>query len=297
LPKSAQEKGAAQSLPYDQRAIELDPNFAMAYGAVGIHYFNLGEPARASEYLTKAFQLREHASERERLSITANYYSSVTGELDKSADTYQQRLASYPRDIAAYNNLGIIYAERGQFEKAVEITRAGIRIAPEQNNLDENLTGYLLALERFDEARQLSHEMQPRKPDNYIFPAALYALAFLGSDTAAMAEQGRWFASKPEYENFGLALASDSEAYVGRLMNAEELTKRAVTSAISADSKEAGAIWQAIATQRAAAFGIPREARKVAAAALNLAPDSQGAQAALAGDVAQTEVLARDLAK
>jgi eukaryotic-like serine/threonine-protein kinase len=181
----------------------------MAYGAVGIHYFNLGEPARASEYLTKAFQLREHASERERLSITANYYSSVTGELDKSADTYQQRLASYPRDIAAYNNLGIICAEQGQFEKAVEITRAGIRIAPEQITLDENLTGYLLALERFDEARQLSYEMQP-----LIFPGALYALAFLGSDTAAMAEQGRWFASKPEYENFGLALASDSAAYV-----------------------------------------------------------------------------------
>ena len=81
---AAQDNGAAQSLPFDQRAIELDPNFAMAYSAIGIHYFNLGEPARASEYLTKAFQLREHASERERLSITAHYYSSVSGELDKS---------------------------------------------------------------------------------------------------------------------------------------------------------------------------------------------------------------------
>src|SRR5439155_12974560 len=209
--------GAAQSLPYDQRAIELDPNFAMAYGAVGIHYSNLGEPARATEYLTKAFQLREHASERERLSITAHYYSSVTGELDKSAQTYQQRIESYPRDIAAYNNLGIIYAEQGLFEKAVEVTKQGIRIAPEQITLDENLTDYFLALNRFDEARQLIHEMQPRKPDNYIFPAALYALAFLGSDTTAMAAQEQWFAGKPEYENFGLALASDSEAYAGHL--------------------------------------------------------------------------------
>ena len=86
--KAAREKGAAQSLPYDQRAIELDPNFAMGYAAVGIHYYNLGEPARASEYLAKAFQLREHASERERLKIVANYYSSVTGELDKAAQTY-----------------------------------------------------------------------------------------------------------------------------------------------------------------------------------------------------------------
>ena len=301
--KAAQEKGAAQSLPHDQRAIELDPNFAMAYGAVGIHYSNLGEPARASEYLTKAFQLREHASERERLSITAHYYSAVTGELDKSVHTYQQRIESYPRDIAAYNNLGIIFAEQGLYEKAVEVTKQGIRIEPNQITLDENLTDYLLALQRFDEARQLIHEMQPRKPDNYIFPAALYALAFLGSDSTAMAAQEQWFAGKPEYENFGLALASDSEAYAGHLGKARELTKRAVNSAIGADSKESGAIWQAIAAQRDAAFGISAEARKAGAEALKLAPASQGAEAevalafALAGDAAQAETLARDLAK
>jgi eukaryotic-like serine/threonine-protein kinase len=301
--KAAQEKGAAQSLPYDQRAIELDPNFAMAYGAVGIHYSNLGEPERAGEYLAKAFQLREHASERERLSITAHYYSSVTGELDKSDQTYQQRIESYPRDIAAYNNLGIIYAEQGLFEKAVEVTTQGIRIAPDQVTLDENLTDYLLALHRFDEARQLIHEMQPRKPDNYIFPAALYALAFLGSDSTTMAAQEQWFAGKPEYENFGLALASDSEAYAGHLGKARELTKRAVNSAIQADSKEAGAIWQAVAAQREAAFGISAAARRAAAEALKLAPASQGAEAeaalalALAGDAAQAETLARDLAK
>ena len=300
--KAAHEKGAAQSLPYDQRAIELDPNFAMAYGAVGIHYSNLGEPARASEYLAKAFQLREHASERERLSITAHYYSSVTGELGKSAQTYRQRIESYPRDIAAYNNLGIIYAEQGLFEKAVEVTTQGIRIAPDQVTLDENLTNYLLALHRFEEARQLIHEMQPRKPDNYIFPAALYALAFLGSDYTAMGAQEQWFAGKPEYENFGLALASDSEAYAGHLGKARELTKRAVNSAIRADSKEAGAIFQAISAQREAAFGISAEARRAAAEALKLAPASQGAEAeaalgfALAGDAVQAEALARDLA-
>ena len=300
--KAAYEKGAAQSLPYDQRAIELDPNFAMAYGAVGIHYSNLGEPARAGEYLTKAFQLREHASERERLSITAHYYSSVTGELDKSAETYQQRITSYPRDIAAYNNLGIIYAEQGLYEKAVDVTKQGVRIAPEQITLDENLTDYLLALNRFDEARHLIHEMQPRKPDNYIFPAALYALAFLSADSSAMATQERWFSEKPEYENFGLALASDSEAYAGHLGKARELTRRAVDSAIRADSKESGAIWQAIAAQREAAVGIPTEARKAAAEALKLAPASQATKAeaalafALAGDARQAEALSRDLA-
>jgi len=196
--KAASEKGAAESLPYDQRAIELDPNFAMGYEAVGIHYYNLAEPARASEYVAKAFQLREHASERERLKITASYYSSVTGELDKAAQTYQETIASYPREIAAYNNLGIVFAGLGQYEKASDVTRQGIRLAPDEVTLHENLTDYLLALQRFDEARKIIHEAQPRKPNNYIFPAALYALAFLASDSqgdgrtgALVCRQGR----------------------------------------------------------------------------------------------------------
>jgi len=301
--KAARESGAAESLPYDQRAIELDPNFAIAYAAVGIHYYNLGEPARAGEYLTKAFHLREHASERERLAITANYYSSVTGELDKAAQTYQERISSYPRDMAAYNNLGIVFAEQGRYEKAEEVTRQGIRVAPHEVTLYENLTGYVLALQSFDEARQIIHEMQPRKPHNYIFPTALYALAFFRSDSTAMAEQEQWFAGKPEYENFGLALASDTEAFAGHLRKARELTKRAVDSAIRADRKETAAIRQAIAAQREAAYGIAAEARTLAAAALRRAPASQGVKDeaalafALAGDAARAQSLAQDLGK
>ncbi len=301
--KAAHENGAAQSLPYDQRAIGLDPNFAIGYAAVGIHYYNLGEPARAGEYLTKAFQLREHASERERLAITANYYSSVTGELDKAAQTYQERIASYPRDVAAFNNLGIVFAEQGRYDEAMEVTRQGIRVAPDQVTLYENLTGYLLASQRFDEARQVIREMQPRKPDNYIFPAALYALGFLGSDSAATKEQEQWFAGKPEYENFGLALAAGTEAFVGHLAKAHELTNRAATSAVRADTKETAAIWQAIAAQWEAAYGSAAEAKPLAAAALKLAPASQGTEAeaalafALAGDTVRAESLARELGK
>ena len=96
--KAYREKGPAAALPYHQRAIELDPNFAMGYRAVGADYATLGELGRASEYYTKAFQLREHASEREKLAITATYYWNVTGELDKAAQTYQEEIESYPRD-------------------------------------------------------------------------------------------------------------------------------------------------------------------------------------------------------
>jgi eukaryotic-like serine/threonine-protein kinase len=260
--KAGNEKGTAAELLYDQRAIELDPNFAMGYRAVGADYFSLGELGRASEYMTKAFQLREHASEREKLAITANYYQNVTGELDKAAQTYQGEIESYPREPGGYGNLGLVFANQGQYEKAMEITRQAVRLAPDQVAPYDNLANYALALQRPDEVRQTIHEAQARKMDDFILHNALYALAFLGSDSAAMAEQQQWFAGKPDYENFGLALASDTEAYGGHLAKARELTQRAVDSAMRADNKETAAIWRANAALQQAAFGFEAGSRE-----------------------------------
>ncbi len=300
--KAHNEKGSAAALPYNQRAIELDPNFAMGYRAVGIDYSNLGELGRASDYSTKAFQLREHASERENLGITADYYLNVSGELDKAAQTYQEEIASYPRDYQARLDLGTVYAAQGLYERAAESYRQSLRLAPDNGASYTNLGTSLLCLQRFDEARQVIHEAQARKLDDFALHNALYALAFLGSDSAAIAEEQQWFAGKPE-ENFGAALASDTEAYGGHLGKARELTKRAVDSAIRADSKENGAIWQENAAIAQAAYGNTTEARQTAAEALKLAPTSQGAEVeaalafAMAGDTARAESLAQDLGK
>jgi serine/threonine protein kinase/Tfp pilus assembly protein PilF len=301
--KAFREKGVAAALPYDQQAIEFDPNFAMGYLAMGSDYFTMGEVGRASEYLTKAFRLREHASEREKLTIAADYYSSVTGELDKATQTYQEELETYPRELAAYSNLGLVFAEQGQYEKAVEITKLAARIPDGMLVLYDSVANYNLALQRFDEARHIIRDAQARKLDDGILRSMLYALAFLGSDSAAVAEQQQWFADKPGYDNLGLALASDTEAYFGRVGKSRELTKRAVDSSIRADSKESGAIWQAIAAQREAAYGYAAQARQSAAGALKLAPASPGATAeaalafAMAGDAPRAEALAQDLGK
>ncbi len=301
--KASDEQGAAAGLPYDQRAIELDPNFAMAYRAVGIDYASLSELGRANEYFTKAFQLREHASEREKLTIAAEYYSYATGELDKAAQTFQEEIESYPREDAAYVNLGLVYALEGQLEKAAEITRQAVRLTPDAVSEYEDLANYALALQRFDEARQMIHEAQARKLDDYLLRNIVYALGFLTSDSAEMAEQQRWFAGKPEFENVGLALASDTEAYGGHLAKARELTQRAVTSAIRADSKENGAVWRANAALLQAAYGDVAGARQSAAEALRLAPASRGVESeaalafAMAGDKTRAESLAQDLGK
>jgi serine/threonine protein kinase/Tfp pilus assembly protein PilF len=298
--KAGGEKGSAAALPYFQHAIELDPNFAMAYLAAGEDYNNLSEAVRASEYITRAFQLREHSSEREKLSIAAAYYR-VTGELDKAAQTSQEQVETYPREWIAYSVLGLVFASQGQYEKSAEIAKRGLRVASDQVYLYEVLASDAIALQRFDQARQIIHEAQAQKLEDSYLHNDLYALAFLGADSAAMTEQQQWFAGKPEYENIGLALASDTEAYAGHVAKARELTKRALDSAVRADDKESGATYLANAALQYAAYGYAAEARQSAAEALKLAPASPGAAVeaaigfAAAGDTARAESLAQDI--
>jgi tetratricopeptide (TPR) repeat protein/predicted Ser/Thr protein kinase len=301
--KASHEKNTASALPYHQRAIELDPNFAMGYMALGGDYWSLGEVGRAAEYYTKAFQLRDHAGEREKLEITADYYSNVTGELDKAEQTRQEETTSYPRDASGYGNLGTVFAAEGEYEKAIDVTRQDLQLVPEHLYRYINLANYDLALQRFDDARQMLQEAQARKDDDLALHNDLYALAFLGGNYTAMAEQQQWFAGKPEFENFGLALASDTEAYSGHIGKARELTRQAVESAIRADSKESGGVWQANAALQQAAYGNAAEARQSAAAALKLAPASQSVEVeaalafAIAADTGRAESLALDIEK
>ncbi len=301
--KTARDKGPVAALTYDQRAIELDPNFAMGNLAVGVDYSDIGEDGRAREYFTRAFQLKDRASERERLAITAFYYQYVTGELEKAAQTYEEEIASYPRESPAYGNLAFLETDLGQYEKAAESARQGLRLAPEIAIGYANLADDILALQRFDETRQIVQQAQARKLDHYMFHNSLYALAFLGADSAAMTEEQKWFAGRPDYENFGLALASDTEAYGGRLQKARELTRRAVDAAIRGDNKENGAIWQAFAAQREAAYGNNAEARQLAIEALKLASASHSVESeaaialSIAGDTRRAEFMAQDLGK
>jgi len=301
--KANNEKGSAAALPYYQRAIELDPNFAMGYAEAGEAYNILNENGRAREYFTKAFQLREHASEWEKLILTGDYYFNVTGELDKAAETSQEQIESYPRQWAGYVFLGAVLLSQGQYEKPAEIAKQALRLAPDLLSPYILLAYDALFLQRFDEARQVIHEAQARKLDDAPLHNILYGVAFHGADSAAMAEQQQWFARTPELENLGLALASDTEAYGGHLAKARELTKQAVDSAARADNKENEAIWQAIAAQWQAAYGNPAEARQSAADALKLAPASPEAEAeaalafAMVGDTARAGSLAQDLGK
>ena len=293
------QQGAAAGMPYLQRAIELDPNFATGYWGVGDAYAALNEAGRARDYHTKAFALRQHASERERLSIEATYYLEVTGELDKAAAAFQEIVDNYPQ--SGFQDVSLVAGTQGLYEKALELAKKQVGLYPDLVGAYEQLANMAMGLQRFDEARSAIQQAQARKLSAYLMHIDLYALAFLNNNEPGMSEQNHWFAANPSVENLGLSMESDTEAYGGRLNRARELTARSVQSAIQVDSKETGAIWWENAALREAALGNFAEAKRAASAGMQLYPESQAVEVeaalayAMAGDNEQAHRMAEEL--
>ncbi|MGD0271395.1 MAG: protein kinase [Candidatus Sulfotelmatobacter sp.] len=298
----AREKGPAEGISFYKRAIELDPNFATAYALRGLNYANLGQPTRAAEDLEKAYQLRDRVSEREKLRISANYYYIVTGELEKEAQTYQLWVQSYPNDSVPHGNLGANYSALGQYDQALPELKKGIALAPDTVVGYQNISLVYLALGQLDKARAALDSAAALKLDAGSLHLTSYYLAFLQNDTAAMAQHVAWGAGKPGDEDPLLATQSDTEGYYGRLAAARDFARRAVDSAVRADSKETAALWQAIGALREAEFGNSVQARQAASAAVTLSPGRDvkvlaAVAFARAGDIPHARALADELEK
>jgi serine/threonine protein kinase/Tfp pilus assembly protein PilF len=298
--KTQQEKGDAEAIPFLRRAIEMDPKFAMAYARLAVAYGNLGQPSLAAENLKKAYALRERVSEREKFHITADYYAFATGELEKEAQTYVLWMQSYPRDYIPHSNLGDNSKTLGQYDKAVAEAQEGLRLEPNNLNDHTNLGQDLLALNRLDDAKVVFDQARALKLDGGLLHLVNYYLAFLQGDSAQMERQVSWGAGKPGAEDPLLSAQSDTEAYYGRLTKARDFTRRAVDSAIRADSKETAALWQVNAALREAEFGNAAAAKQGVTAALALAPGRDvkvlGALAlARVGDTARAKAMIEEL--
>jgi serine/threonine protein kinase/predicted Zn-dependent protease len=297
-----QQRGDSEAVPFLRRAIEMDPNFAMAYARLAVAYGNLGQPSLAAENLKKAYALRDRVSEREKFHITADYYAFATGELEKEAQTYVLWMQSYPRDFIPHANLGDNSRTLGQYDKAVTETQTALRLEPNSLSLHTNLAQNLLALNRLDEAKAALDQARVLKLDGWTLHLFTYYLAFLQGDSAQMEQQLSWGAGKPGAEDPLLSTQSDTEAYFGRLTKARDFTRRAADSAIRADSKETAAWWQANAALREAEFGNAAVAKQDVTAALGLAPGRDvKVLAALAlarvGDTARSRALVEELEK
>jgi tetratricopeptide (TPR) repeat protein len=301
--KASLEKGTAEAIPFNKRAIELDPNFALAYDGLGVDFYNLNQPSLGADYLKKAFELRDRVTEREKFHITALYYGLVTGELEKANQTYELWIQVYPRADVSYVNLSANYMVLGQYEKAATEIREALRLEPTDVVAYVNLGEIYLALNRFDEAIVTTEEALGRKLEGIQLHLNLYALAFCQGNVAAMKQQEDWAVGKPGADDQILSLESDTEAWSGRLSKARELSRQAVETARRSDEKETAALWQANAAIREALFGNAEAARQNAAATVALVPGSHDAESqaalayALAGDAAHAQSLADDLGK
>ncbi|MGA7930660.1 MAG: protein kinase [Candidatus Sulfotelmatobacter sp.] len=264
-------KGNAESIPFFKRALELDPNFAVAYASLGLVYGNLGQASLAAENIKKAYDLRDRVSEREKYRISALYYQNVTGELEQATQVYELWAKSYPQDSAPPGNLGFIYADLGQYEKSLAATEEAQRLVPAAIGYF-NLAGIYLSLNRLDDVEKTIEDAQKHNLAGDFLHLAIYQLAFLKSDTAEMERQVAWAAGKPGTEDMLLSFQSDTEAYYGHLSRARDFSRRAVDAAVRADSKETAAIWQVNAALREAEFGNLAAAKQDVSAALTLTP-------------------------
>jgi serine/threonine protein kinase/tetratricopeptide (TPR) repeat protein len=287
-------------LPFYKRAVELDPNFAVAYNYMAFSYGNLNQLDRAAENARKAYALRDKVSEWERFFIEANYYMFATGELEKAAQVFELWQQTYPKYDAPYVNLGFIYGTLGNWEKAAEETREALRLEPNNVMTYINLGAAYVNLNRIDEAAAAYKEAEHRHMQAETLLANRYQLAFVRNDPAAMAKFAAAAEGKPGTEDLLLASQADTAAFYGKLKQARELTWRAMDSAQRNDAKESAATYQAAAALREVEFGNVEQARSDAEAALKLAPNrAVQAMAALvlakSGDIARAQKLADDL--
>ncbi len=294
--KAKREKGDIAAIPLFRRAIELDPNFAIAYASLGVSYLNYGEISQGMENIRKAYELRSRVTERERFYIASRYFADITGELEKANQSYELWEQTYPRDFIPHNNLGVDYSFLGQYEKAVEQYRECIQLEPDNALTYSNLAGTYLNLERVDEAKTALRDESAHQVEEPGMHATLYSIAFLERDSAGMQRELDWASGKPGVEDQMLALQADTEAYFGRLGKSRDFARRAAASARAADSKETAAQWEAIAALREAEFGNFTLARRQAEAALAQSPgrDVQvlvALASARAGDSSKAQML------
>ena len=299
---AAHAQDAASVIPIFQRAISLDPNFAMAYAALGNSYSNAGESEFAAENLWKAYELRSGVSERERFFIESHYEGVVTGDLEKARQAYELWAQTYPRDPVPRNELGNIYSQLGQYDKPPAEYREAIRLSPSNGMYYGSLVWSYVNQDRLDQARNTAQEAQQKQADYAFLHFDLYGLAFLQNDTAGMAQQVAWSAGKLGVEDGFLSNEAETAAYSGRLGKSREFTRQAVALAMHAEEKEVAANYETNAALREALFGNPAESRQQAAAALALSTgrDVQYGVAlalAFAGDAPRAQMLADDLSK
>jgi serine/threonine protein kinase/tetratricopeptide (TPR) repeat protein len=284
-----------EAIPGFQRAVDLDPGFAMAYASLGAAYAATREQALSADNATKAYALRDRVSDRERFYIESHYYHHVTGDLEKARAIYELWTRAYPRDADPHENLWRVHTTVGQYDKALAEAGEYIDLAPSNGLAHFVLAFAYVNLGRFKEARETVDRAAARGLAPNDMHTLLYFIAFHQNDRAGMAQQVAWSSDGPMYWGF-LGYEADTTAYFGHLAEARALSRRAVAGAKGADRMYDAAGWEAAAALREALFGNIVQARERADAALKLSLDpdvtaAAGLTLALVADTAGAQTL------
>src|SRR5712671_6761387 len=289
------------AIPHLKRAVELDPNFAMAHATLGVAYSNEGDSRTAVGYIQRAFDVRDRASEREKFYISSHYYDTARRELEKGAEIYEQWKQTYPRDTVPRDNLALAFQEMGQHEKAVANASEAVRLDPKDRYARDNLAAAYQFLGRYDEAKTVADQAISQKVDAWSLYLVLYSLAFVRGDEPAMRQEVERAQAKPG-PPVALLLQAQGECAQGRLKKARSSYARAVSTAkIHNYTEFAGSVMATEATCDSE-LGFLKDAhqRMTAALALSANKESQSIAAYLSareGDDAQFRKLVSDLAK
>ena len=289
-----------ESLALYERAIHLDPNFAMAYARIGVFYGNTGQMEKAREYVKQAYALKDRVSERERLYISEKYYGYMTGEMPKVIEVLEATARLYPQDYVPHNNLAFQYLLLGRFEDARKEAQEAVRLSPTTISALDNLCGSFLALGRFGEAQQIADQIKALHPEsagefnNVVF-------AFLRNDWNAINVQLEAVRGKPQEPDL---LSAVAQAYfsVGQVSKGEEMSRRARALFIKDGRTENAANTLLTLAGDQSVFGKCQDAKQNVTTAL---AESRGRAAlgnaaltlATCGDTAQAQSLLDEMAK
>jgi serine/threonine protein kinase/tetratricopeptide (TPR) repeat protein len=296
-------QGEEPAAPFFKQAVALDPNFAIAYATLGQVETNLGDRGVGAEYTKKAYSLRDRASEAEKFYIDSHYYDNVTGDTEQSIQVYQLWSQTYPRDSIPFNNLGVSYAQLGQWEKSLPAARQAHQLNPDESIAFVALAGAYVGLGRFDEAKATIDQGMAQKLDVPNFHRLLYSLAFVQNNPPAMERELSILASKgPEATAISYGLAAGTEAYGGRMEKARGFFERSRAAFEANHTNEAAAEVLALLAMSEAAVGDALGARKDAEAALAINSSvhvkmNVANAFARAGDAGRAEALAAEIAR
>ena len=289
------------ALPLYQRAVELDPNFAMAYARLGTVYSNLGQSELAEKNREKAFELRDRASEHEKLYIMSHYYVD-SGQLEKGITALELYKQTYPRDSTPYNNLAVVYILMGQYENALDNARQSVQLDPDSASGYSNVAFAYAGLNRLDEAKATFNQALQRKAGAAVVHSSLAIIAWLQGDTAGVERELDLMKNDPQSDFTETGMRAAMAAYAGQLNAARTFGQKQRDAAQRLGFKEAvageysqEASMEAMFVDKARAIEDVAQALKLSQSpnvvlncAIALAMAGENARAAkLADDVAQ----------